>query len=291
MEENWRKIMKKKIILLVITTLLITTTTIPVLANTRHSGFFGEKNSQSFVTNDVTLDVALTTDYVDDYGVPNPRVREFELDQNVYAYVSVSSDNLLNVKITHVWWYDNGTGLQNKWSWSYTIPEPWTSCWTYTYWAIGLDYGKGVGYIEVLADDTSIGQSNWYAIDNTQPNKPTITGDATGKVKKPLDYNFTGIDPDGFKLSYFVDWGDNTTTEWTEFTDSGVPIILSHTWNKKGTYTIKCKVKDLAENESDWAELSIKIPVSIHIPAFIYLEKLLQRFPHAFPVLRHLFGY
>ena len=283
--------MKKKILLCLVTTLLITTTTSPVLANTMHDGYFGETNFKPSARSDVTLDVALTTDYVDDYGIPNPRVLEFEMDQDVYAFISVSSENLLGVKITHVWWYDNGTGLENKWSWSYTVPEEWTSCWTYTYWAIGLDYGKGVGYIEVLADGTSIGQTNWYAIDNTQPDKPTISGDATGKVKKSLDFNFTGTDPDGFKVSYFVDWGDNTTTDWTEFTDSGVPITLSHTWTKKDTYIIQCKIKDLAENESDWATLSIKIPYSINVPSFPFLEKLLQRFPRAFPILRHLMGY
>jgi hypothetical protein len=128
-------------------------------------------------------------------------------------------------------------------------------------------------------------------MNNTQPEKPTIDGEATVKVKKPIDFNFTGVDPDGFNVSYFVDWGDNTTTEWTDYTESGVPVTLSHTWSKRGTYTIKCKVRDLAWNESEEATLSVKVPVSINAPVLPFFERLFQRFPSAFPLLRQLMGY
>jgi hypothetical protein len=283
--------MKKKMILFLVVTLLIASTALPVLGAPVAYGSSGKKDYVPSGNRAVNLDVAITTDWVDGWQDHGLRIREYPLNGSVWAYSEISSDDLYGLYFTQKWWYDNGTGLEFKWDWSWTIGEHWTSSATWSWWEIGLDYGKGVGIIETLVDNVSVGYSNWYAIDNTQPEKPTIDGKTTGKVKTSLEYTFTGTDLDGFKVSYLVDWGDNTTTEWTTFTDSGVPITLNHTWNKKDTYIIKCKVKDLAENDSDWATLSVKIPCSINVPSFPFWEKLLQRFPHAFPLLRHLLGY
>jgi len=282
--------MKKKMILFLVVTLMITSAALPALGAPTAYGIEGKKGAATS-GRAVNLDVAITTDWVNGWQDHGLRIREFPLNGSVWAYSEISSDDLYGLYFTQRWWYDNGTGLDWKWDWSWTITEHWTSSASWSWWQIGLDYGKGVGIIETLIDNVSVGYSNWYAIDNTQPEKPTIDGDATVKVRKSIDFNFTGVDPDGFNVSYFVDWGDNTTTGWTEFTDSGVPVTLNHTWNKRGTYTIKCKVKDLAENESDWATLSVKVPFTINVPSFPFLEKLLQRFPHAFPILRHLMGY
>jgi uncharacterized protein involved in tellurium resistance len=35
---------------------------------------------------------------------------------------------------------------------------------------------------------------------------------------------------------------------------------MSHSWNEKDTYTIKCKAKDNYGAESDWETLSVTIP-------------------------------
>jgi len=282
--------MKKKMIMCLLVTLMITSAALPVLGAPTGQGNAGKV---TLVTSErsVNLDVAITTDWVNGWQDHGLRIREYPFNGSVWAYSEISSEDLYGLYFTQRWWYDNGTGLEFKWDWSWTITEHWTSSATWAWWQIGLDYGNGVGIIETLVDNVSIGYSNWYAINNTQPEKPTIDGDATVKVKKSIDFNFTGVDPDGFNVSYFVDWGDNTTTEWTEDTESGVPITLNHTWSKRGTYTIKCKVRDLAWNESDWTTLSVKVPFSINVPALPFLEKFFQRFPYAFPILRHLRGY
>jgi len=126
---------------------------------------------------------------------------------------------------------------------------------------------------------------------NKPPNPPTITGEAKGKIKVAIDYNFTTIDPDNDSVYYFIDWGDGTNSSIGPYL-SGDLITQSHTWSKKGTYTIKAKAKDyIHSNESTWGQLSVTMPYSFNIPFQPFFEKLFERFPHAFPILRHLLGY
>jgi len=283
--------MKKKIIPFLVMTLMITTTALPVLAESAQYEGSGQNEYTTLGNRDVNLDVAITTDWVIDWQNHGLLIREFALDGEVWAYHEISGDDLYGLYFEQTWWYDNGTGLENKWSWAWTITEHWTSSATWSWWQIGLDYGPGVGYVECLIDNVSIGQTNWYAIDNTQPNKPTIDGETAGKKGVEYEYNFTATDPDGFDISYFVDWGDNTTSDWTEYVASGTEVKLKHTWDKKGDYTIRCKVRDLAYNESDWGILEISMPKNKAINFnFNLLEWLFERFPNAFPILRYLLG-
>jgi hypothetical protein len=126
---------------------------------------------------------------------------------------------------------------------------------------------------------------------NQPPIAPTITGPAKGIVKVATRYNFTTTDPDGDEVSYFIDWGDGTNSSWIGPYTSGNLISKSHTWTKKGDYTIKAKAKDSYGNESGWGTLKITMPRSFSIPFDSFLERLFERFPHLFPILRHLLGY
>ncbi len=279
--------MKKIEITLLVMMLLIATISLPALGMSSQINKQSEKNMVSSV--DVTLGDCYTTDYVNGWQDTGLRIKEWPLDGEVHAYVEVYADDLSGVLLTHRWWYDNGTGLENKWDWEWTIPEPWDSCWSYTYWQIGLDYGKGVGYIEVLADGVSIGVSNWYAMENTQPNKPTIVGDTSGKAGEECEYKFTGTDPDGFDISYYVDWGDETNSGWTDFVASGTEVKLKHTWAEEGDYTITCKIKDLVDHESEEATLAISMPKNKAFN-FNLLESLFERFPNVALLLSYLLG-
>jgi hypothetical protein len=253
--------------------LLLTLTTLPIIASSTEG--------------DVTLGNCYTTDWVNGWQDTGLRIKEWPIDGEVYAYVEVYADNLQGHIITHRWWYDNGTGLENKWEWDWEIPEPWSSAWSYTYWQIGLDYGKGWGYIEVLADGESIGTSNNYAMDNTQPDKPTITGPAQGNFGEETEYTFVGTDPDGFDIFYIINWGDETGEEIIGPINSGEEKALTHTWAEEGTYQITCKVRDLVDSESEETILEVTMPKhkGFH---FNILERLLERFPNAFPILRYL---
>jgi len=127
--------------------------------------------------------------------------------------------------------------------------------------------------------------------ENQPPAIPTIIGPAKGKIKIAIEYNFTTIDPNGDNLYYFIDWGDQTNSSWIGPYPSGDIITQSHTWTKKGTYTIKAKAKDTNGNESGWGQLSVTMPFSFNIPFQSFWERFFEQFPNAFPILRHLIEY
>jgi len=126
---------------------------------------------------------------------------------------------------------------------------------------------------------------------NKPPHPPTITGPASGNAKTTYTYTFTTMDPDGDNVSYFVDWGDNTASGWLGPYPSDVEQSASHSWSKKGTYTIRIKAKDTWGAESDWGTLGVHMPLSYEPPHSRFFEWLFERFPNAFPILRYLLGY
>jgi len=71
--------------------------------------------------------------------------------------------------------------------------------------------------------------------------------------------------------------------------DSGVEIMLKHSWAEKGNYTIRAKTRDINGAESAWETLEINIPRN---RALIYNFKLLgwflERFQNAFPLIQYL---
>jgi PKD domain len=146
--------------------------------------------------------------------------------------------------------------------------------------------GIGWVYLNNANDDLTF---RAYGLDN-EPNNPTITGPTSGNAGTECTYKLSAIDIDGNDVLYKIDWNDTTTTT-TGLNESGKQISVSHTWNVKGTYTVKVKAVDEYGAESNWTTLTVTMPCSFNKPMPQFLELLFQRFPHAFPLLRQLFGY
>ena len=96
--------------------------------------------------------------------------------------------------------------------------------------------------------------------DNQPPTTPKLSGPELGKPQFELNYTVQATDPENQDLFYYIDWGDDTNTDWIGPYSSGEEVLVNHTYAKKGTYTIKAKVKDVINAESNWATLQIKIP-------------------------------
>jgi len=135
----------------------------------------------------------------------------------------------------------------------------------------------------------------WYTFTteaSPPPYKPIIDGPASGKTGVSYNYNFVTSDPQGDDVYYRIEWGDGSpVTEWYGPYHSGQLIIVTHTFLKTGTFIIQCQAKDIYGALSDWGTLEVTMPVSINQPFHQFMERLFQRFPHAFPILRQLLGY
>jgi parallel beta-helix repeat protein len=131
---------------------------------------------------------------------------------------------------------------------------------------------------------------------NSPPNKPNKpSGETNGKINTPYTYSTSTTDPNGDQVYYQWDWGDGTQSNWLGPYNSGATVSTTHTWGK-GSYSIKVKAKDSNGAESNWSDpLTITMPKnSALIPYFALIQMLKQffeRFPHVFPILRHLLGY
>jgi len=124
---------------------------------------------------------------------------------------------------------------------------------------------------------------------NNPPNKPSKpSGVTNGKVGQEYSYTTSTTDPDGDQMYYLWDWGDGNNSGWLGPYNSGVTAGVTHNWTIKGSYSVKVKAKDIYGKESGWSDsLPITMPYT-YKPILQFLEWLFERFPHAFPILRHL---
>ncbi len=163
--------------------------------------------------------------------------------------------------------------------------------WEYTSWG-SWDSSPAIadGKIYVGSRDNKVycfGSSS----ENQPPEPPVIDGQTNGKAGTEYEYTFNATDPDGDDVKYYIDWGDGDT-EWTDdFSASGTPVTVSHTWVGKDTYTITAKAQDEYGLEGPEGTLDISMPINIPFNFnFNLLSWLFERFPNAFPILRHMLG-
>ena len=127
--------------------------------------------------------------------------------------------------------------------------------------------------------------------DNTPPFDPTITG--PGQIKPKVTYTFTFNATDEFDhdVTFDIDWGDGNGLAGLGPYLSGETFELTHSWAKKGTYSVRAKATDEFGAESNWTYLEIVCPTDYQFSLNVLLQHLFERYPHMFPILRHQWGY
>ncbi|MBU1941586.1 MAG: PQQ-binding-like beta-propeller repeat protein, partial [Candidatus Thermoplasmatota archaeon] len=117
---------------------------------------------------------------------------------------------------------------------------------------------------------------------NSPPETPVITGSVRARVHEWQCYKFTTVDPDLNPVSFYSEWGDDNFTNWTMEAASQEIVCINHEWQRRGSYTIRCKARDTVGAESDWATYAIRIPYSYsYHPGWQWLQSL-------FPLLSRL---
>jgi hypothetical protein len=64
-------------------------------------------------------------------------------------------------------------------------------------------------------------------------------------------YSTETSDADGDQIYYLWDWGDGNFSEWFGPFASETTATAQHSWNTKGTYSIRVKAKDVQGDESN----------------------------------------
>ncbi len=129
-----------------------------------------------------------------------------------------------------------------------------------------------------------------YGRENIPPNEPLIDGTTSGKPGVEYSYTFVTDDLDGDDVYYWILWGDGCpAVEWIGPYASGEVVTVKHTFAKKGTYTISAKAKDTVGAEGELGYLEVSIPRTYMIRNSLIL-RLIEKFPHAFPILRYVLG-
>ncbi|UCF49451.1 MAG: PQQ-binding-like beta-propeller repeat protein [Thermoplasmatales archaeon] len=157
--------------------------------------------------------------------------------------------------------------------------------------------GPGVYYIRAMAEDIYGALSDWsdpyeIVIENNPPSVPTIDGPNRGNPGTEYSFTFSSDDTEGDEIYYYIEWGDGTTEDWIGPYASGEEVTVDHTWDEEGSYQIKAKAKDNYDDESGWSEFDVEIPRNRAVKSlFIEIfEKIIERFPNAFPILQYILG-
>jgi len=171
--------------------------------------------------------------------------------------------------------YDDGVGVK--------LNKSWSTANTYT---IRLKVTDSRGINATTSATIIISEPN------TAPNKPsTPTGETSGRTKKAYDFSSGATDPESDQVSLLFDWGDGNNSGWLGPFNSGTLHNASHTWTKKGTYSIKVKARDIHGVESTWSDpLTITIRRSFDVQYPSIFEKIMNRFPALNNLLTALFN-
>ncbi len=122
---------------------------------------------------------------------------------------------------------------------------------------------------------------------NNPPEKPsTPEGPSSGKPGVKYMYTTDTEDPEINEVFYMWDWGDDNFSEWLGQYESGETCTASHTWDEKGTYSIRVKAKDIYGEESDWSD-----PLEVRMPRIFTIWDIIEmNFPRMYSILSMILG-
>ena len=130
------------------------------------------------------------------------------------------------------------------------------------------------GLLEIWAED---------APPNNPPTAPFVDGIFNGNANTQYGYYFTSTDPEQDQISYYIEWGDNTITDWTPLIPSGDTYYEDHSW-EPGTYILKAYAKDSNDDISERTDVIITMTKG-KIASYYYLINFLRYYESTFPIL------
>jgi len=149
--------------------------------------------------------------------------------------------------------FDWGDGTNSGWVGSYNSGQTGSASKTWT--------SPGTYSVKAKAKDTHEDESGWSSVKtvtitnpNSPPNTPsTPSGPTSRTVGQSGTYSTSATDPDGDQVQYRFDWGDGTTSDWTNLVPSGTSASKSHSWGSAGMYVVMAQTRDEHGATSGWS--------------------------------------
>lgn len=123
-----------------------------------------------------------------------------------------------------------------------------------------------------------------------KPEKPILSGPASGKPTEEYTYSAVGNDPNNDDIYYNFNWDDGTKSDCIGTFESGEEYSASHIWNKQGKYEVRVRVKDENGFISEWSDpLSVSMPRSKSIDKTIFYW-IIEQHPTLYRLIQIIFN-
>jgi hypothetical protein len=89
---------------------------------------------------------------------------------------------------------------------------------------------------------------------NTPPDVPSIPiGPIFVERGVTYSYSSSAFDPDDDQIRLQFDWGDGTTSLWSDLVDSNTSVSFQHAWDEISTFNVKVIAQDGSGANSTWS--------------------------------------
>jgi hypothetical protein len=206
--------------------------------------------------------------------------------QDIDCPIKVKTTDPENDPILYL--FDWGDGTMSEWLGPYQSNQEVQ---------VSHSYAELVEYqVRVRARDIWGSASDWSKpctikiIVNTPPNKPTIDGPKTIKLRSESTYTISAVDPNNHDLYYYVYWGDGDYVNWIGPYSSGETVTVKNSWPEPGKYDIQLKAKDFIGDKSNLTVFTITVTKNRATGSSLLLG-FLERFADNFPFLQKILNY
>jgi hypothetical protein len=115
-----------------------------------------------------------------------------------------------------------------------------------------LPIGALSPYDAYYVDETTAAMPD---VSSNPPSKPVLSGPSSGKAGMTYTWNVVSSEPDNESVYYWVDWGDNSPSQWVGPYPPGIPQPVDHSYSMQGIYSIKAKAKDIYHSQGGWSDV------------------------------------
>ena len=103
---------------------------------------------------------------------------------------------------------------------------------------------------------------------NHSPDKPVVLSNMVmSQTNVPINFQVYSTDQDGDNISYRFHWGDEQSSDWSNFSSSGETVSLNYSYSTPGRFIVTVEAKDIRGGIS---QLSDPLIITINQPGTLF---------------------